>query len=161
MHDELPVRIVAYEDRFANDFAHLNREWLDKHELYEEEDGVQLYSPRQTILEKGGEIYIALQGDQAVGTVALVRTSPSVFELVKLAVADQARGRGLGRQMTELAIARAKERGADRVVLLSSSKLTAAIGLYESIGFKHKALPKEQPYVSADVYMELDTSQRA
>jgi len=42
------------------------------------------------------------------------------------------------------------------VILFSSSKLGAALKLYESLGFKDKLAPSDQPYETADVYMELE-----
>jgi len=156
MAKDEPIVICNYDDKFAEDFARLNREWLDAFALYEDADGKQLYSPRETILERGGEIYIAVKGAQVVGTCALVRLSPAIFELAKLAVSLEAQGQGLGRRLTHFAIDRARAVGAARVGLLSSTKLEKALRLYESIGFKRKPLPTDQPYLTADVYMELE-----
>ena len=149
------ISIVAYEDRHADDFARLNREWLDRFGLYEEADGKQLYAPRPAIIDTGGEIFIALKAGRVVGTCALVRMSTDMFEIAKLSVDRQARGEGLGRRLTVHAIDRAHALGATCVALVSSTKLTTALGLYESLGFVHKPLPANQPYATADVYMEL------
>jgi putative acetyltransferase len=156
--EPLQFDIVAYQDRHADDFALLNREWLDSFGLYEEPDGKHLYSPREYILDPGGEIFIAENGGRVVGTCALVPVSDNMFEVAKLAVAHEARGQGLGRRLAELALNRARERGATRVVLLSSSKLGPALKLYESLGFEHRPVPGHQPYETADVYMELEMS---
>ncbi len=160
MNDTPDIAIVAYEDRFAGDFARLNREWLDGFGLYEEADEKHLYSPREAILDAGGEIFLAVKGSAVVGTCALERLSPTLYGLAKLAVAREARGRGLGRRLTRGAIERARALGATRVALMSSTKLTAALALYESLGFVRKALPSDQPYETADVYMELDLGGR-
>jgi GNAT superfamily N-acetyltransferase len=150
------IAIVGYEDKYADDFARLNREWLDRFGLYEEADGKQLYSPRQEIIDSGGEIFIAVKDGRVVGTCALVRMSLGMFELAKLAVDQETRGAGLGRRLSEFAIERARELGATRVALVSSTKLTTALRLYESMGFMHMPLPASQPYATADVYMELE-----
>lgn len=150
------IAIVGYEDRFADDFARLNREWLDAHGLYEEADGKQLYAPRREIIDAGGEIFIAVKDGQVVGTCALVRMSHGMFELAKLAVAREVRGAGLGRRLSAFAIERARKLGATRVALVSSTKLTTALRLYESMGFVHMPMPAHQPYATADVYMELE-----
>jgi hypothetical protein len=50
----------------------------------------------------------------------------------------------------------ARQQGAQRVTLLSSSRLAAALRLYERAGFKYAALPTSNPYATADVYMILD-----
>jgi putative acetyltransferase len=156
MSDDHSVTIAAYEDKHANDFARLNRDWLDRFGLYEEADAKQLDSPRQTIIDAGGEIFIAVKDGRVVGTSALVRMSPNMFEVAKLAVDPENRGDGLGRRLTQLAIDRARERGATRVALVSNLKLTTALGLYERMGFVRMPLPVDQPYATADVYMELE-----
>jgi putative acetyltransferase len=150
------TRIVAYQDKHADEFARLNREWLDRFELYEEADAKHLYSPRETILDIGGEIFVAEVGNRVVGTCALVPLSDEVFEVAKLAVSADSRGEGLGRRLAEFAMKRAWDRGASRVTLLSSSKLGPALKLYESLGFKSMPLPSSQPYETADVYMECE-----
>ena len=66
--EQRPFEIVAYQDRHADDFARLNREWLDSFGLYEEADGKHLYSPREYILDPGGEIFIAEEDGRVLGT---------------------------------------------------------------------------------------------
>lgn len=153
-----PIQIESYRHEFASEYARINREWLDAHGLYEDEDGAHLYSPDDTILSAGGKIYVAMQEDNVVGTCALIKISSTEYELVKLTVAQRVRGQGLGRRLTEHAIQEAHELGASIVTLLSSSKLSAAIQLYDSLGFVSKPLPKDQPFETADIYMELDLS---
>ena len=82
--------------------------------------------------------------------------SDRVWELVKLAVSPEERGRGLGRLLSSLALEYAEDRGAKKVVLVSSSKLAAAVRLYESLGFRHAPMPADPGYATADVYMELE-----
>jgi putative acetyltransferase len=48
--------------------------------------------------------------------------------------------------------------GAARAVLVSSSLLSPALKLYESMGFEHRPLRHGVPYATADVYMVLDLS---
>jgi N-acetylglutamate synthase-like GNAT family acetyltransferase len=156
MPDDRDITIVAYEDRHAGDFKRLNREWLDGFGLYEDADAKQLDAPREAIIATGGEIYVALKGGRVVGTCALVRMSTDMFEVAKLSVAADARGDGLGRRLTQHAFDRARALGATRVALVSSTKLTTALGLYARMGFVQMPLPDHLPYATADVYMELE-----
>ena len=55
--------------------------------------------------------------------------------LEDLYVRDEARGAGVGRALTEAALARARERGCVRVELDVNEANTAAVRLYESLGF--------------------------
>ena len=56
----------------------------------------------------------------------------------------------------EACVGLARRCGIGRVVLVSSSRLGAALSLYESLGFQRRPLPPDVPYTTADVYMELD-----
>ena len=137
-------------------FAALNRAWLVEYRLLEPPDELQLNDPQGQIIDAGGQIFVALDNVQVIGTCAVVPHGDGMFEIAKLAVSPEAKGQGIGRRLVEVALAYTRERGAHRVVLLSNSQLQTAIRLYEEIGFRHCPVPAEQPYASADVYMELD-----
>lgn len=55
--------------------------------------------------------------------------------LEDLFVRDRARGRGLGRALSEAALARARKRGCARVELDVNEANPAALALYEALGF--------------------------
>jgi ribosomal protein S18 acetylase RimI-like enzyme len=141
-----------FECRDGDVFYRLNRNWLDAHALYEPADEPHLADPMGSIVGIGGEVYVAEDGDVVVGTAAIAPHGDE-WELLKVTVADHARGRGLGRQLVEHCIERARARGATRLVLVSNSKLQAALRLYERLGFTHAPLPADVPYATADVSM--------
>ena len=153
---EAEVEIVPFEDRYAGDFARLNREWLEDHGLIEPIDERHLRDPRGTIVAGGGELFLALRNGIVVGTCGIHPAGDGVFELVKLTVAAGERGRGIARRLTQQALGLARAAGARTVRLYSSSRLPAAVRLYESVGFRHLPMPSDADYSTADVYMELD-----
>jgi ribosomal protein S18 acetylase RimI-like enzyme len=142
------------EDQAA--FASLNRAWLTEHGLLEPADESQLADPIARIVGAGGQIFVARRGVAVLGTCAVVPHEAGELELVKLAVAPAARGLGLGRRLVEACLAFARAQGAERVVLLSNSRLAAALRLYERLGFRRAPVPPGAQYVTADVYMELE-----
>lgn len=154
--DREAIRIVPFRPRDTEVFYRLNRAWLDEHGLYEPADEKQLADPEGEIIAPGGAIFVALSGDDVIGTAAVVPHAPGEVEIAKITVADAARGQGLGRRLTEHCLAHARAMGARRAVLVSSSRLRAALGLYESLGFRHVPAPDMPVYATADVYMELD-----
>ena len=149
------VQIVTFDDKYSDAFARLNLEWLEGYELIEDLDRKYLEHPRETILDKGGEIFFALIDGTVVGTGAAVVHDERTIELAKLAVDGNARGRGIGQRLTETVIDWARQRGADKVVLVSSTKLKTALRLYERLGFVYCPLPADTGYETADIYMEL------
>ncbi len=158
MKNTYRITIVPFEEKYTRDFKRLNLEWLEGFKLLESEDLVYLDNPVQKIINPGGRILMAMDGDQVVGTSAIIVKDEKVFELAKLAVSKDAQGIGIGRMLVLETLKQAKEMGAKVINLVSNSKLSAAICLYESLGFEHAPLPKEIAYETADIYMELKIS---
>lgn len=145
-----PEHAVAYEA--------LNRAWLVGHGLIEQADEPQLVDPQGTIIEAGGQLYVAVEDGVVIGTCGIAPHGDGEFEIVKLAVAASAQGRGIGRQLVDACVTFARQHGARKITLLSSSLLGPALRLYERAGFRRETLPATNPYVTADVYMVLDVS---
>lgn len=152
----MTVVIAAFRPEHGSAFDELNRAWLTAHGLLEPADEPHLTDPVGEIIAPGGQIFVALMGDTVVGTCAILPHDPGALELVKLAVAPEVRGRGIGRRLVGACLAFAMSSGARHVVLLSSTRLGAALRLYEQVGFRYKPVPPTSPYATADVYMELE-----
>lgn len=150
-----PIRITGYADQYVEAFTRLNREWLESYALLEDGDLKHLEHPQQSILATGGDIFFALIDGVVVGTCAVIVRDAETVELVKLAVDGSVRGRGIGWQLTRTAIEWAREHGARRVTLASSTKLSSALRLYERLGFEYVPPPANPEYGTADIYMEL------
>jgi ribosomal protein S18 acetylase RimI-like enzyme len=86
-----------------------------------------------------GEATVLL-GEEELG-LAVLRWRASLYSrrlvayLEELYVAPAHRGEGLGRALLEATVSAARERGAERVELGTSTGDTAAVNLYESAGF--------------------------
>lgn len=150
------IRSLAPGDD-ATAFRTLNEEWITRYFTLEAKDREILNDPVNSILLKGGHIYMAYVAAQAVGCVALIPMKDGVWELSKMAVSPHLRGRGLGRRLLLHAIAQAQCLGARSLFLGSNTRLTDAVHLYESVGFRHvnpESLPP-MPYSRANVFMEM------
>lgn len=147
-------QIIEYADEHLAVFKALNAEWLERYNLMESHDLEILDDPRGTILESGGAIFLASEGNQIIGTAALMKEPEGVFELVKMTVAPDYRGKGVSKLLIEKCLEKAKELKAKKVTLFSNHQLKAAIALYEKYGFKHVPVV-DSPFVTADVKMEL------
>ena len=53
------VTIIKFQDQYARDFANLNYEWLEKYFVIEAHDTEMLEQPKEYIIDKGGEIFLA------------------------------------------------------------------------------------------------------
>ncbi|MDQ3288273.1 MAG: GNAT family N-acetyltransferase [Pseudomonadota bacterium] len=148
----------------ATIFARLNLEWLQRWFVVEPIDREVLDDPETHILADGGRVLFAIATDpggtrHAVGTAALKHEGRGVYELTKMAVAPEARGCGVGRQLMHRALQSFEQMGGTELFLESSSRLGPALKLYESVGFAHRPAPRPgSHYARADVYMVWESS---
>ena len=90
-----------------------------------------------------GEVLAAVDGGQVIGTVMLqawpagqMAQGPGEAEIRALAVAPDARGRGVGAALVSAVVERAAGQGIRQLVLLTLPQMRAAHYLYTQAGFR-------------------------
>jgi GNAT superfamily N-acetyltransferase len=149
------VQVVEFDDKYAPDFARLNYEWISLFYKIEDHDHDQLDHAREYIVDKGGQIFFALVGDEAAGTVAMIRQNYESFELAKMAVSPNFQGYKIGDRLMEACIAYARDEGVPYIVLESNTRQFAAINLYRKFGFVETPLDPNSQFTRANIRMEL------
>lgn len=149
------IKLVGWDPRYREDFIRLNKAWIDHYFTLEATDRKYLYNPEKSIIDPGGDIVFLLLAGRVVGTCALVPCSDGVFELAKMAIAEQERGKGLGNTLIEAVIERGRRMGARKIFLLSNTRMGPAISLYKKYGFRTVRLGPHPDYERADIEMEL------
>ena len=152
------ARIVEFRSKHRNAFRDLNTEWLEKYFEVEPYDRIVLNDPQNEVIKRGGFVLMAVVDDQPVGTCAIIKHTPLKYELAKMGVADAFQGCGIGQSLIEAAIRKARELGAETLILATSPKLDAANHLYQKMGFQQ--VPDDVigplPYVRHSIVMALD-----
>jgi len=145
-----------YSPDFATAFKDLNEAWIKKYFAMEEADEVALNNPQTYIIDKGGDIVIAIYNEEVVGVCGLIKMNDSNydFELAKMAISPSVQGKGFGYQLGIKTIERAKELGAKTLYLESNTILTPAINLYRKLGFE-EVTGIATPYDRCNIKMEL------
>lgn len=83
-----------------------------------------------------GCFWIAEEAGTLIGTCGMLALDDDgTYELRKMYLHTAARGKGTGKQLFTAAITWAKQHGARRIVLDTTSKMTRAIAFYEANGF--------------------------
>ncbi len=149
----MPV-IVDYEDKYQQDFRRLNLEWLEQFNLLESHDLEILDHPRENVIDRGGFIFFLKDNETIIGTAGLFKNSDEEYELIKMFVAPEHRGKKFGDLLLQHCINKAREMKASKIILYSNSNLQTAIRMYEKYGFKHVDVT-DAPFVTADIKMEL------
>ena len=87
----------------------------------------------------GSYYFVAIQDEKIIGGCGIFPTEnlpQGTCELVKLYVAEEARGTGIGKQLMEQSMSWAKENGYTHVYLESMPELKKAVSIYEKVGFQ-------------------------
>jgi DNA-binding MarR family transcriptional regulator/N-acetylglutamate synthase-like GNAT family acetyltransferase len=151
------VIIVPYQPQYKDAFKALNEEWISTYFEMEEADYKALDNPEEYILDRGGQILVALYQGEPVGVCALIKMNGSDydFEMAKMAVSPKAQGKSIGWLLGQAVISTARKSGASTIYLESNTMLKPAINLYYKMGFKKVAgLPT--PYKRCNIQMVLD-----
>lgn len=151
------IRFIDYEPKHGMLFRNLNEQWISENFKMEEADYKALDHPQEYILDKGGAIVVALYNEEPVGVFALIKMDDPKyeFELAKMAVASEARGRNIGWLMGIEAMKRAKAMGSKWLYLESNTALKPAINLYHKLGFQ-RVYDRPTPYERCNIQMEVE-----
>ena len=147
------ICIKKYETKFDNDFFVLNKAWIEESWILEESDKRDLLNPDK-IVHNGGQVFFAIESQKVIGTVAMINSSDDRFELAKMTVQEDFRGKGIANMLMDECLKFAKENKANEIFLISNDSLTIARNLYDKYGFKEVRLDS-QKYDRGNVKMSL------
>ncbi len=158
MSDAEQTRVATIAD--AGEIARVLREF--NAEFSDPAPSQEWLSARVAELLSGGDtsaVLLCVDDPGHVDGLALMRFRPSLWEpadecyLAELYVRPQLRGRGLGRLLLTAAMRHASEGGATYMDLTTTNQDTAAMALYESMGFdRHERRGPE----TVSYYYEID-----
>jgi N-acetylglutamate synthase-like GNAT family acetyltransferase len=154
----MSITIVPYHSKYKQAFYDLNVEWLETFFYVEDFDREVLSNPDQYIVNPGGYIFFALENDLVLGTVALMKASEGSFELTKMAVLPNQRGKKIGQQLLQHCISFAQQNGFKKLFLYSNTKLENAIYLYRKYGFIEIPVETNSPYKRSNIKMDFPLS---
>ena len=151
----MALKILPFKDEFAKAFYKLNIEWLETYFYVEDFDKEVLSNPKKYIINPGGYLFLVVENDTIIGTVALMPYSERVFELTKMAVAPRHQGNKIGQQLMQYCIDFAVKNKFDALVIYSNTLLENAIYIYRKYGFIEIPVEEKSPYKRCNIKMEL------
>jgi GNAT superfamily N-acetyltransferase len=154
----MAIEIIPFQKKYAKDFYDLNIEWLETYFYVEAYDKEVLSNPDHNILEPGGHIFFAVENNAVLGTVALLNRGDAAFELTKMAVLPNQRGKKIGQKLMQHCIDFASENNFASLFLYSNTILENAIYIYRKFGFVEIPVEPDSPYVRSNIKMEYPLS---
>ena len=147
------VLVTDFQSQYASQFYQLNRVWIEEYWVLEDSDKKDLLNP-EIIIHNGGQIFFAISKHEVIGTVAMIKNSDKIYELAKMTVKSNYRGKGIANLLMDKCIEFAFKKNASEIFLISNDSLTVARNLYEKYGFKEVVLDS-QKYKRGNVKMIL------
>jgi N-acetylglutamate synthase-like GNAT family acetyltransferase len=147
------VPIEFDNELHCEEFIRLNELWITEYFQLEAPDR-ELAADPMKIVADGGHIITLTEDGRVVGVCALFKETDHRFQLARMAVEPGERGKGYGNTLIQAALARAHERGATSVFLLSNTVLQSAIALYRKHGFEVTAEGPHPIYTRCNIVME-------
>ncbi|MBL1321251.1 MAG: GNAT family N-acetyltransferase [Methylophaga sp.] len=146
------MEIIENESEYLNDFIALNEEWITTNFQLEDIDKKLAANP-QKVIDDGGYIFSLVDNNKVIGVCALFNEGNNVYELARMAVPPEHRGKGYGEKLINACLSKAQEIKAHKVYLVSNTKLEAAIVLYKKHGFKIVSTEQHPVYSRANIIM--------
>lgn len=129
-------------------------DWLGEDLSYQNFDEEMTGFPAK-YLPPDGEILLARAGGAIAGVVCLQPLAEDICEMKRMWTDPAFRGRGIGRRLAEAIIDAARARGYRFMRLDTLARLSSAVMLYESMGFRR--IPAYYPNPADDaIYLEMD-----
>ena len=147
------IEIVWFNKKYSEQFFILNKAWIEESWHLEDSDKKDLLNPDK-IVENGGQVFFALENKIAIGTVAMIKSSDDRFELAKMTVQEDFRGKGAANMLMDECLKFAKQNNSREIFLISNDSLKIARNLYDKYGFKEVKLDS-QKYDRGNVKMKL------
>ena len=148
------VLVTDFQSQYSSQFYQLNRVWIEESWVLEDSDKKDLLNP-EIIIHNGGQIFFAISKNEVIGTVAMIKNSDKIYELAKMTVKSNYRGKGIANLLMDKCIEFAFKKNASEIFLISNDSLTVARNLYEKYGFKEVVLDS-QKYERGNVKMILE-----
>lgn len=150
------MKVVPYRPEYKNDFIAMNRLWIPEMFVMEEGDERELANI-DSYIKNGGQIFFALDDeDRAIACCMIAPRDDGDWEIMKFAAKGMSSGTGAGSACLKACIDYARERGIEKIIIVSNRRCVRTVHLYRKFGFSEIPVDKEKfPFERADIAFEM------
>ncbi len=154
------MNIIEYDDKYKNEIIDLilmiqNKEAKIGLSVEEQPDLLDIHYAYE---QNGGKFWIAIENEQVIGTIALMKSKNNCGILKKFFVKAEYRSQKVGLTLYQALLKYAKSQDLKYIILDTPSVAEASHRFYEKAGFKrigHDELPVFYEYPDRDSYLYL------
>lgn len=149
------MKVVPYDIKYKNEFIEMNKKWITEMFILEKEDIAVIDNLEQS-LEQGGQIFFAIDDNGEVLACCMISPLPDgEWEIEKFCAKGMYTGTGAGSACLRACIEYARDKRAEKIVIVSNRKCTHAVSLYRKNGFTEVPVDREKfPFDRADIAFE-------
>lgn len=148
------MEVIEYQEKYKKEFIQFNTEWIEDNFGSLEEEDLHTFRHIEESLAQGAMIYFAIENGNVLATCMAKPTDENgKWELCKLGSNKLLPHKGAGSAVFEAAMNWAVSHGAEKLFILSNSKLKAALHIYEKYGFYEIKLDNYE-YTRGDIAFE-------
>jgi quercetin dioxygenase-like cupin family protein len=147
------MKVITFEEKYRQDFINSNTDWIVSNFGFLEEHDKETFEKIDEEMEAGAMIFFAVENDTALATCMAMPMEGVTWEICKLGSNKNIPHKGAGSAVFEASMQWALNHVAERLFIISNSKLKPALHIYEKYGFKEIKLENYE-YIRGDIAFE-------
>lgn len=147
------MEIIKFEERYRKDFIKFNTDWIVSNFGYLEKYDKETFDNIDDEIKSGAMIFFAVENGVALATCMVKPMEGVTWEICKLGSNKNLPHKGAGSAVFKASMDWAIEHGAQRLFIISNSKLKPALHIYRKFGFKEIKL-EDYEYDRGDIALE-------
>lgn len=147
------MKVIPFEEKYRQDFINFNTDWIVSNFGVLEEHDKETFEQIDEAMQAGVMIFFAVENDVALATCMAMPMEGTTWEICKLGSNKNISHKGAGSAVFEEAMKWALNHGAERLFILSNSKLKPALHIYKKYGFQEIKLESYE-YIRGDTAFE-------
>lgn len=144
------MKIVPFEEKYRQDFIDFNTEWIVSNFGFLEKHDIETFDRIDEEMDAGAMIFFAVEAETVLAACMAKPMEGTTWELCKLGSNQNVPHKGAGSAVFEASMKWALDHGAEKLFILSNSKLKPTLHIYEKYGFQEIKLD-DYEYVRGDI----------
>lgn len=147
------MKVIPFVEKYRQDFIDINTNWIVSNFGALEEHDIESFKSIDEQMRAGAMIFFAVENDTVLAACMAAPMEGGTWEICKLGANKNVPHKGAGSAVFETSMKWALSHGAERLFIVTNTKLKAALHIYEKYGFKEVKLT-DYGYARGDIAFE-------